>query len=61
MKKTKVRLTVGKGYANYFLSITITFQEKKSGKSGPEKYFYFLLPNNRSIKVSAQYSATCGK
>ena len=30
----------------------------KHGKSGPGKYYYFLLPNNRSIRVSAQYSAT---
>ena len=31
----------------------------KGGKDGPEKY-YFFLPNNRSIQVSAQYSITCG-
>ena len=30
----------------------------KHGKSGPGKYYYFLLPNNRSIRVGAQYSAT---
>ena len=33
----------------------------RGGKSGPEKYYYFLLPNNRSIQVGAQYSTTCGK
>ena len=33
----------------------------KGGKSGPEKYYYFLLPNNRSIQVGAQYSTTRGK
>ena len=29
------------------------------GKSGSGKYYYFLLPNNRSIQVSAQYSTAC--
>ena len=24
------------------------------GKSGPEKYYFFLLPNSRSIQVGAQ-------
>ena len=33
----------------------------KGGKRGPEKYYYFLSPNNRSIQVGAQYSTTCGK
>ena len=33
----------------------------KGGKSGPGKYYYFLLPNSRSIQASAQYSTTCGK
>ena len=32
----------------------------EGGKSGPEKNYYFLLPNNRSIQVGAQYSTTCG-
>ena len=44
------------------LSALLWFVKKmKSGKSGPEKYYYFLLPNNRSIHVGAQYSTTCGK
>ena len=30
----------------------------KDGKSGPGKYYYFLLPNNRSIGVGAQNSTT---
>ena len=30
----------------------------KDGKSGPGKYYYFLLPNNRSIRGGAQYSTT---
>ena len=31
----------------------------KDGKSGPGKYYYyFLLPNNVSIRVGAQYSTT---
>ena len=33
----------------------------KGGKKGPEKYYYFLLPKDRSIQVGAQYSTTCGK
>ena len=33
----------------------------KDGKSGPGKYYYFLLPNNRSIPVGAQYSTTYNK
>ena len=33
----------------------------KGGKSGSGKYYYSLLPNNRSIQVGAQYSTTCGK
>ena len=28
-------------------------KKMKGGKSGPEKYYYFLLPNNRSIQVGA--------
>ena len=28
----------------------------KGGKRGDEKYYYFLLPSNLSIQVSAQYS-----
>ena len=27
----------------------------KDGESRPRKYYYFLLPNNRSIRVGAQY------
>ena len=33
----------------------------EGGKNGPEKYYYFLLPNNKSIQVGAQYLTTCGK
>ena len=33
----------------------------KGDKSGSGKYYYFLLPNNRSIQVGAQYSTTYGK
>ena len=33
----------------------------KGEKNGPEKYYYFLSPINRSIQVGAQYSTTCGK
>ena len=33
----------------------------KGGKSGPEKYYYFLLPNNRSIQVGPHYLTTCRK
>ena len=33
----------------------------KGGKSGPGKCYYFLLPNNKSIRVDAQYSTTCEK
>ena len=33
----------------------------KSGKSGPEKYYRFLLPNNRGIQVGPQYLTTYGK
>ena len=28
----------------------------KAGKSGPEKYYYLLSSNNRSIRLVAQYS-----
>ena len=37
------------------------FKRKEDGKSGPGKYYYFLLPNNKSIRVGAQYSTTCEK
>ena len=37
------------------------FKTMKDGKSGPGKYYYFLLPNNRSIRVGAQYSTTLVK
>ena len=30
----------------------------KYAKSEPRKYYYFLLTNNKSIRVGAQYSAT---
>ena len=44
------------------LSALLWFVETmKGGKSGPEKYYYFLLPNNGGIQVVAQYSTTCGK
>ena len=33
----------------------------KGGKSGSGKYYYFLLPNNRSTQVGAQNSTTNGK
>ena len=33
----------------------------KGSESGPEKYYYFLLPDDRSIQVGAQYSTTCRK
>ena len=32
----------------------------KGEKNEPEKYYYFLLPNNESIQVGAHYSITCG-
>ena len=31
----------------------------KGGKSGSGKYYYFLLPDNRSVQVGAQYSPKC--
>ena len=37
------------------------FKTIKGGKSGPEKYYYFLLPNNRSIQAGTQYSTPYGK
>ena len=37
------------------------FKTKEDGKSGPGKCYYFLLPNNRSIRVGAQYSTTYEK
>ena len=39
------------------------FKTKEDDKSEPGKcyYFLFLLPNNRSIRVGAQYSTTCEK
>ena len=33
----------------------------KDGKSGPGKYYCFLLPNNRIIRVGAQYSTALVK
>ena len=33
----------------------------KGGENGPEKYYYFLLPDDRSIQVGVQYSTTCRK
>ena len=37
------------------------FKTMEGGRSELEKYYYFLLPNNRSIQVGAQYLTTCGK
>ena len=59
VKKIKVRLTVGEEYGNYFVSINMIFKTMKGGKSGPEKYYYFLLPNSINIQVGAQYSTRC--
>ena len=47
MKKIKIGLTVGKKYANYLISITWFAKTMKGGKSGREKYYYFLLPNKK--------------
>ena len=59
MKKVKTRLTGG---MQTILPALLWFAKTmKGGKSGPEKYYYFLLPNNRSIQVGTQYSITCGK
>ena len=30
----------------------------KHAKSGPRKYYYFLLTNNKCIRVGAHYSTT---
>ena len=47
MKKIKIGLTVGKKYANYLISIIRFGKTMKGGKSGREKYYYFLLPNKK--------------
>ena len=47
MKKIKIGLTVGKKYANYLISITWFAKTMKGGKSGHEKYYYFLLRNKK--------------
>ena len=54
-------MTFGKEYENCFFSILWFVKTIKGGKSGPGNYYYFSFPNNRSIRVDAQYSATCGK
>ena len=44
------------------LSALLWFAKTMKGeKNEPEKYYDFLLPNDRSIQVGAQYSITCGK
>ena len=43
------------------LSALLFVKTMKGGKSGPGKYYYFLLTNIRKIQVIAQYPATCGK
>ena len=40
-------------------ALLLSFKTMKDSKSGPGKYYYyFLLPNNGSIRVGAQYSTT---
>ena len=59
MKKTKIRLTVGKEYANYFLSITITFQEKKVVKVGLKNIFtsyYQITEISKSVLSIRQHA-----
>ena len=34
------------------------FKTMKHAKSGPRKYYYFLLTNNKCIRVGAHYSTT---
>ena len=43
------------------LALLRFFKTKEDGKSGPGKCCYFLLPNNRSIRVGVQYSTACEK
>ena len=44
------------------LTVSLSFvKTMKGGKSGPGKYHYFLLANNRSIQVGAQYLTTGGR
>ena len=44
------------------LSALLWFDKTMEGdESGPENHYYFLLPNNKSIQVGAQYSTACGK
>ena len=47
MKKIKIGLTVEEKYANYLISIIWFAKTMKVGKSGREKYYYFLLPNKK--------------
>ena len=47
MKKIKIGLTVGKKYAKYLISIIWFGKTMKGGKSGFEKYDYFLSPNEK--------------
>ena len=61
MKIIEVRLTVGRGMQTILWALLWFVKTLKGGKSGTEKYYHFLLPNNRSIPVGAQYSTTCGK
>ena len=59
-RKLKQDWQSGRSMQTILSALLWSVKTMKGGKSGSEKY-YFLLPNNRSIQVVAQYSATRGK
>ena len=61
MKIIEVRLTVRRSMQTILWALLWFVKTLKGSKSGTEKYYHFLLPNNKSIAVGAQYSTTCGK
>ena len=61
IKKVKTRLSAGKEFKKKtILSALLQFFKTKKVLF-LEKYFYFLLRNNRSIRDGAQYSKPCKK
>ena len=60
MKKTKIRLTIGKEYANYFISITDLLRQTKVVKVGLKNIttYYQITEAFKSVLSIRQHAGT---
>ena len=59
-KKLKEDWQLGRSMQTILSALLWFVKTMKGSKSGPEKHYYCLLPNNRIIQVGPQYSTTWG-